>query len=283
MAFHVSKNVVWSTPAFPVPVVTDPSTYKYWFFVELDVDVVGVAGSTATIRMYGTCRMINSPDGGPPNTQKASDFAALCAGAWNTTTYAFDPNHDYWQEALPMMPNASQSFLNNKLLVEFRGDTWSSATGGKNKSSLYVKDSGLVIDQIGTMSDQTINIDVRFDITIPATGNIPVLTWTSSGWGAPHDYSWLEQVTWATWLDLDYRPGTVFKSDNPYYPGDQTGIWYSHNRKNKAAHVLSDVDPVTWQEMRTINGNNGGQGNPPLILHQADANSWYNQKLLGKS
>lgn len=268
MAFHVSKNVVWSTPTFPVPVVTDPSTYKYWFFVELDVDVVSIAGPTATIRMYGTCRMINSPEGGPPNTQKASDFAALCAGAWNTTTYAFDPNHDYWQEALPMMPNASQSFLNNKLLVEFRGDTWASATGGKNKSSLYVKDSGLVIDQIGTMSDQTINIDVRFDITIPATGNIPILTWTSSGWGAPYDYVWLEQVTWATWLDLDYRPGAILKNDMPYYPGDQGGTWYSHNRSNKAAHVLSNVDPVTWQEMRTINGSNGGQGNPPLILHQ---------------
>lgn len=83
-------------------------------------------------------------------------------------------------------------------------------------------------------------------------------------------------------LPADYRPGTTFKSDEPYYPGDQTGIWLSHNRADKAAHVLADVQNITWQEMRTINGDSGGQGNPPLILHQADANSWYNQKLLGK-
>lgn len=83
-------------------------------------------------------------------------------------------------------------------------------------------------------------------------------------------------------LPADYRPGSTLKTDNPYYPGDQTGVWLSHNRSDGAAHVLADVGNVTWQEMRTIDGDNGGQGNPPLILHQADANSWYNQKLLGK-
>lgn len=83
-------------------------------------------------------------------------------------------------------------------------------------------------------------------------------------------------------LPADYRPGATLKSDNPYYPGDQGGVWWSHNRSNGACHVLSDTDPVTWQECRTINGDIGGQGNPPLILHQSDANSWYNQQLLGK-
>lgn len=83
-------------------------------------------------------------------------------------------------------------------------------------------------------------------------------------------------------LPADYRPGSTLKTNNPYYPGDQTGVWLSHNKSDGAAHVLADVGNVTWQEMRTIDGDNGGQGNPPLILHQADANSWYNQKLLGK-
>lgn len=83
-------------------------------------------------------------------------------------------------------------------------------------------------------------------------------------------------------LPADYRPGSTLKTDNPYYPGDQTGVWLSHNKSDGAAHVLADVQNITWQEMRTINGDSGGQGNPPLILHHADANSWYNQKLLGK-
>lgn len=83
-------------------------------------------------------------------------------------------------------------------------------------------------------------------------------------------------------LPADYRPGATLKTDNPYYPGDQTGVWLSHNKSDGAAHVLSSVEPIVWQEMRTIDGDSGGQGNPPLILHQDDANSWYNQQLLGK-
>lgn len=82
-------------------------------------------------------------------------------------------------------------------------------------------------------------------------------------------------------LPKDYRPGATLKSTEHY--GNVTdGLWYTHNRTNGACHVLSDTDPVTWHECRTINGDSGGQGNPPLILHAADANSWYNQKLLGK-
>lgn len=75
-------------------------------------------------------------------------------------------------------------------------------------------------------------------------------------------------------LPKDYRPGASLDTNN--------GVWKSHNRTNGACHVLSNVGNMTWQECRTVDGDSGGQGNPPLMLRQANANSWYNQRLLGK-
>lgn len=72
-------------------------------------------------------------------------------------------------------------------------------------------------------------------------------------------------------LKRDYRPGASLDTN--------TSVWKSHNRTNGACHVLKNS---TWQECRTVDGDSGGQGNPPLILHAANANSWYNQKKLGK-
>lgn len=74
-------------------------------------------------------------------------------------------------------------------------------------------------------------------------------------------------------LPKDFRPGATLNSN--------TSIWWSHNRTDGACHVLSNTSPVTWQECRTV-GDGTDQGNPPLILHAANANSWYNQKKLGK-
>lgn len=75
-------------------------------------------------------------------------------------------------------------------------------------------------------------------------------------------------------LPKDYRPGATLNSNS--------GVWWSHNRENGACHVLSNVGNMTWQECRTVGGDEGAKGNPPLILTAADANSWRNQKLLGK-
>ena len=72
-------------------------------------------------------------------------------------------------------------------------------------------------------------------------------------------------------LPKDYRPGTSLDTN--------TSVWKSHNRTNGACHVLNNS---TWQECRTLDGDEGGQGNPPLMLRAANANSWYNQRLLGK-
>ena len=72
-------------------------------------------------------------------------------------------------------------------------------------------------------------------------------------------------------LPKDYRPGASLDTN--------TSVWKSHNRTNGACHVLNGS---TWQECRTLDGDQGGQGNPPLMLRAANANSWYNQRLLGK-
>lgn len=75
-------------------------------------------------------------------------------------------------------------------------------------------------------------------------------------------------------LPKDYRPGATLDTN--------TSVWKSHNRTNGACHILSNTSNMTWTECRTLDGDSGGQGNPPLILHAANANSWYNQKKLGK-
>ena len=74
-------------------------------------------------------------------------------------------------------------------------------------------------------------------------------------------------------LPKDYRPGATLDTN--------TSIWKSHNRTNGACHILPNTTGTNWHECRTIDGGTG-QGNPPLILHAANANSWYNQQLLGK-
>lgn len=72
----------------------------------------------------------------------------------------------------------------------------------------------------------------------------------------------------AEWKEF-YRPGAVYNDS----------LWQSNNKTNGACHVLSDVNNVTWTEMRTIDGNISGQGDPPLMYYN---DSLYNQKKLGK-
>lgn len=75
-------------------------------------------------------------------------------------------------------------------------------------------------------------------------------------------------------LPRDYRPGASLDTG--------TSVWKSHNRTNGACHVLSNVQNMTWQEMRTLGGDEGDKGNPPSILRQSDSNVWNNQRILGK-
>lgn len=83
-------------------------------------------------------------------------------------------------------------------------------------------------------------------------------------------------------LPKDYRPGATLKTSNKYWPTND-GAWWSHNRTNGACHVLTADGGSRWQECRTLGGDEGDRGNPPLILLADDVdNQWRNQKLLGK-
>lgn len=74
-----------------------------------------------------------------------------------------------------------------------------------------------------------------------------------------------------------YRPGATLSISGG------TEVWYSNNKTDGACHIMSDVENDTWTEMTTADGDTDAQGNPPLILHDDDADSWYNQKKLGKT
>lgn len=124
--------------------------------------------------------------------------------------------------------------------------------------------------------------------TKPTWGLYKFLGWSNSpvsgsGTSADVDYEAGDTITltssgatktiYAVWMK-DYRPGASLNTT--------TSVWRSHNRVNGACHVLSNTTNITWQECRTIGGAEGEKGNPPLILTAANANSWRNQKRLGK-
>ena len=75
-------------------------------------------------------------------------------------------------------------------------------------------------------------------------------------------------------LPKDYRPGATLDAG--------ISIWKSHNRTNGACHILPNTTGTNWHECRTVGGDEGERGDPPLILTADNANSWRNQKLLGK-
>ena len=265
MSFRVNRTVEWSAGA-GTPV-------KYRFDLDVRISVASVSGTTAIIKIVGTYGVQNNPTNSR-NSFAASDFAALSKGDVDPWNYPFTAGTSYYQAALPFATNAPTS-VRDGIIIEFRGDTWiSDPNNSNNRSTLYSKPSGVVLDTYDGSAYQSFDINTTFTVDITGGGDVPILTWVTSGANSSTDYSWLQHEVWASWFDLDYRPGATLDTN--------TDIWKSHNRANGACHVLSNVDDMTWQECRTVGGEASGQGNPPLILHASDANSWYNQKLLGK-
>lgn len=265
MSFRVNRTVEWSAGA-GTPV-------KYRFDLDVRISVASVSGTTATIKIVGTYGVQNNPTNSR-NSFAASDFAALSKGDVDPWNYPFTAGTSYYQAALPFATNAPTS-VRDGIIIEFRGDTWiSDPNNSNNRSTLYSKPDGVVLNTYDGSTYQSFNINTTFTVDITGGGDVPILAWVTSGANSSTDYSWLQHEVWASWFDLDYRPGATLDTD--------TDIWKSHNRANGACHVLSNVDDMTWQECRTVGGEASSQGNPPLILHASDANSWYNQKLLGK-
>lgn len=138
--------------------------------------------------------------------------------------------------------------------------------------------SGAPSDTTGTSTNNTQTLTIS--ATEPTRTNYRFTGWATSSSATTAQYQPGDSITinknsptvnlYAVW-DGYYRPGTTFST-----------IWQSNNKTDGACHILSDVDNVTWTEMRTIGGDIDAQGTPPLILHAEDADSWYNQKKLGK-
>lgn len=78
-------------------------------------------------------------------------------------------------------------------------------------------------------------------------------------------------------LPRDYRPGATLRGAEQWM--STTGDYISHNRLNGACHVRTNN---SWQECRTTGGFDGEKGNAPLILTADNADSWRDQKLIGK-
>lgn len=265
MAFRVEKTISWQAgPGTPI---------KYTFDLDVNISVVSISGGIATIRMVGDFGVQNYPTNSR-NSFAASDFAVLSGGNADPWNYPFVSGTSYYQESLPFVPSAPQSVMDN-VLVEFRGDTWiSDPVNSNNRSTLYSKPGGVVLNTYDGSTYQTFSINTTFTVDISGGGNTPILTWVTSGASSSTSYTWLQHQVWATWFDLDYRPGATLNTN--------TGIWRSHNRVNGACHVLPNTTGNNWHECRTVGGDAGAQGNPPLVLHAANANSWYNQKRLGR-
>ena len=264
MSFRVNREVSWRA-GVGTPI-------KYTFDIDVYISIAAISGNTATIRMIGTYGVQNNPTNSR-NSFAASDFAILSKGDVDPWNYSFTQGVSYYQAALPLAPNAPQSVVDG-IIIEFRGDTWrNDPVNNNNRSTLYAKPSGVVLNTYDGSTYQSFNIDTMFTVDISAGGDVPILAWVTSGTDSSTDYGWLQHEVWASWFDLDYRPGTSLDSN--------TGVWKSHNRNNGACHILSNTNPVTLKECRTVGGDASAQGNPPLILHAANANSWYNQKRLG--
>ena len=73
-------------------------------------------------------------------------------------------------------------------------------------------------------------------------------------------------------IEVSYRPGATFNGT----------LWQSNNKTNGACHILTNTTTPVWTEMTTSGGDDGSQGNPPLIAKAANASSWYNTRRIGK-
>lgn len=253
MAYHLEAHPSWNSGA--------GSQTKYQFNLDVNLDVVSVVGNTATISIVGTYGVDNYATN-TSNAQKASDFAAVTLGSADLWNYQFTPYSEYYEASLPCAPNAPQS-VRDGVIIEFRGDTWrSDPYKPGNRSSLYSKPSGVVLDQFYENGSRSFNINTTVQIDV-SQGDVPVIAYVSSGWGPGPIYEWLSHEVWVSWFDLDYRPGAVRIN----------GSWKSTNRSGGKCHLRVNG---SWTEMRTVDG--GLTGNPPS---RRTSGSWRNQYKIG--
>lgn len=252
MAFSINRQVEWQAG------VGTPS--KYGVGVNATCDLVSVVGSTATFRLVGTITVINNPTNSQ-NSFPASDIAVLSPSDYDPRSYSFSAGTSYYQQPLPFLPNAPQSYV-DAMLFEFRGDT---ERPNPNRSSLYIKGQGVVLNSGSSQFTNAYNINTTFQLPLSGSPTQEVLIWNSSGAGSTTEYGWSQRQVWATMLDFDYRPGAIWNGT----------AWVSHNRDGGARDIYNGS---SWVTLRTIDGGSG-TGNPPSIYN---GNNWSNQRRVGQ-
>lgn len=255
MAVNVNQYVEWKAGA--------GSPVKYSFAINALADVVETTSTTIDVRLWGTLTIVNHPNNSR-NAWAASDFAVLTLGGYDPADYQFTQGTSYYQATLPALPNAPQSYY-DAMIAEFRGDTY--VTDGPNRSSLWTKNDGVVLNATSTDGSWDFSIDTTFAVTLDGTPTQPILIWNTSGAESSTSYKWLTRQVWLSLVDLDYRPGATLDSNN---------VWQSHNRRVGKAHILTSGG--TWREMKTVNGLSSSDNPPSIRLN----NRWYNQRKLGK-
>lgn len=268
MAFSIYQDVQWKAGEG-----TDP---KYRFILSATVEVVAFVNHIATITLRGTATVIDHPMSSR-NSFAASDYAVLVPGNVDVSgQHPFVAGENYYQRALPFLPDPQNGDA-SKMLIQFRGDTWASdPTNNLNRVSLWTARDGLVLDKFDQESNNQFVIDQTFTLPINTDGDTVILAWDSSGANSSTAYNWLDRQVWASWFDLDYRPGATLHSSNKYGTAEN-GVWRSNNRSGGACHVFNGTD---WEELRTIGGGTL-KDNPPLML-DADNGTWYDQRRIGK-
>lgn len=253
MAFNVNRHIQWQAG--------EGTPVKYALDINLICDLIGISSNHALFSLEGSITVSNYPNNSQ-NVWAASDFAVLTLGGFDPYDYPFTPGTSYYQAALPVLPNAPQSYI-DAILLEFRGDT---ARPNPNRSSLYIESQGIVLDADGSEFTRTFPL-IKRNFLLELTGDPQqeVLIWSGSGAVSSTEYNWGERQVWATMLDFDYRPGAIYDGTT----------WQSHNRSGGARDIYNGS---SWSTLRTIDGG-VGTGNPPSI---ANNTGWVNQRRIGQ-
>lgn len=214
MAYHVVDHVVWRAGA--------GTPIKYGFGIDAYLDVTNVTDEgIATITLNGIFYFENHPFNSR-NSFAASDFALLTMGTADPRDYSWDQGTSYYKRELPFSPNAPQSLI-DQILIEFRGDTWhNDPTNNLNKISAYYKPVGGILNQF----DQEVNtmswtLNYTFTLDVSSGGDIPILTWTTSGCNSSTAYNWVNHFVWASWFDISWDAKIKYNANGgPNTPAD---------------------------------------------------------------
>lgn len=255
MATHISRTVAWN----------DLDYYKYKITLDADFEVVSVVGNIATVNITGNYIVAQSEHDQEMVTVPASDFGFLFEGEVIPAAPTAVIPGDHYMEAIPTLFGGSAEQYRDKMLLEFRGDTYR-ADGG-NFTNLWTDSDGLIINHKFGNTSTTVPLNITLQVDVSDGGRSPILSWaTTYVTFDPTTYHWGDSVAWVSFVDLDYRPGAIMDTS-----------WQSHNRSGGTCHIVTNATGPVYTEMRTV-GAPTAMGNPPSAYHD---NKWYNQLRIG--